>query len=155
MSERATQLLQAASRQITELSALLSGADDAVLRAPCPGREKLGDGTVAAAALHTTDTYLRIAAFVRSQGEATHPGAAIHQGGHSAEHTDSSRLIERLANGRQALSALAQLTDEQLDAVPPTGQVRFCDGKRTVEQVLTSMLKHQGHQVDALRTAVA
>jgi hypothetical protein len=155
MSERATQLLQAANRQITELSALLSSTDQAGLGSPCPGREKLGDGTVAAVALHTTDTYLRIAGFVRGHGEATHPGAAVHEEGYPAEHADTSGLMERLANGRQALTALAGLTDEQLDAVPPTGQARFCDGKRTLEEVLTSMLKHQGHQIDALRAAIA
>jgi hypothetical protein len=30
------------------------------LHLPCAGREKLGDGTVGAVAMHTADNYLRI-----------------------------------------------------------------------------------------------
>jgi hypothetical protein len=48
----------------------------------------------------------------------------------------------------------ADLTDEQLDAVPPGSRIRFSDGQRTVEQVVTSMLKHQSHQIEALKAAV-
>jgi hypothetical protein len=39
--------------------------------------------------------------------------------------------------------------------VPPADQARFCDGQRTLEQVLSRMLKHQSHQIDALRAAIA
>jgi hypothetical protein len=63
-------------------------------------------------------------------------------------------VLERLSAGRDALSPLADLTDEQLDTAPPTGIFRFCDGKRTLEQVVTSLLVHQGHQIDAMRAAV-
>ena len=40
------------------------------------------------------------------------------------------------------------------DAIPPKDSFRFCDGERTLEQVLVALLKHQGHQVDAIETAV-
>ena len=50
MTERAKQLHTTIDGQITELIAFLSTTDDATLRMPCPGREKLGDGTIAAAA---------------------------------------------------------------------------------------------------------
>ena len=55
MSGRAAQLFQAADEQISDLIAVLDAADEAALRAPCAGREKLGDGTVAAIAMHTAD----------------------------------------------------------------------------------------------------
>jgi hypothetical protein len=49
---------------------------------------------------------------------------------------------------------MAELTDDQLDSVPPVGSFRFCDGQRTLEQVVASLLKHQGRQVDAMKAAV-
>jgi hypothetical protein len=33
--------------------------------------------------------------------------------------------------------------------------MKFCDGQRTLEQILTSLLNHQSHQLDALRAALA
>ena len=69
MSERATQLFQTADAQIADLIALLGAADDAALRAPCTGREKLGDGTVAAVAMHTADNYHRISEYLGAAGQ--------------------------------------------------------------------------------------
>jgi hypothetical protein len=155
VTERASRLLGESERQISELSVLLSTAEEAVLRGPCPGREKLGDGTVTAVALHTADTYLRIAGFIHGHAQHAHTGAVVHKHGSAAERIDPSELIRRLANARRALGALGQLTDEQLDAVPAAGRARFCDGTRTLEEVLASMLRHQGHQIEALRAAVA
>jgi hypothetical protein len=154
MSDRGRELLNTAENQITELTTLLATADEVALSKPCPGREKLGDGRVAAVALHTADTYLRIAGFLRGHGGPAHEGTAGHEPSGTGEQVDTQLLAQRLAAGRQALSALADLTDEQLDAVPPAGQARFCDGKRTTEEVLAAMLKHQGHQNDALRAAI-
>jgi hypothetical protein len=45
MNEGARQLQTTAEAQIDQLVGLVLGADDAVLRRPCPGREKRGDGT--------------------------------------------------------------------------------------------------------------
>jgi hypothetical protein len=39
--------------------------------------------------------------------------------------------------------------------VPPTGSFKFCDGQRTVEQVVASLLIHQAHQLDAMKAAIA
>ena len=63
MSERGTQLLDTADGQISELIGLFSARGEASLSLRFPGREKLGDGTVAALASHTADSYLRIARF--------------------------------------------------------------------------------------------
>ena len=155
MNDRGEKLLNMADRQITDLTALLSTTDEATLHNPCPGREKLGDGTVAAVALHTADTYLRIAGFLSVHREHSRFGEAGHEDARATKHVDIPELIQRLATGRQALGRLADLTDAHLDAVPPAGQSRFCDGKRTTEEVLAAMLTHQSHQIDALRAAIA
>ena len=63
-------------------------------------------------------------------------------------------LLHELSTAQGALSLLADLTDDQLDDVPPAGSARFSDGQRTLEQVISAMLNHQRHQVDAIRAAV-
>ena len=150
----------------------------------CPGREKLGDGTVAACALHTADNYQRLAGFLQAAGRIGGAHAEAGQGrripgfllarGHSprahaergdgdgghdadyrAETIDLEGLLRRLSAGRSALSVLADLTDQQLDAVPAAGGMKFCDGQRTLEQVVTNVFKHQSHSVDALKAALS
>jgi hypothetical protein len=155
MGERGAQLLDTADRQISELIELLSTAGDTALKLPCPGREKLGDGTVGATASHTADRYLHIAEFLEAtvDGRRAHtPGD--HGGNHGAENLDLGDLLERLSATRQPLGLLAELSDEQLDAVPPASDMRFCDGRRTLGQILASLFKHQGHQVDAVKRAL-
>src|SRR5512133_3509194 len=66
MSPRARQLHKTATGQLAELVERLSAADEALTR-PCPGREKLGDGSVAAVAAHTIDNYQRIAGFLAAR----------------------------------------------------------------------------------------
>lgn len=179
MSERAAGLWRLAEAQIDGLEDLLSGIDGAELRRPCPGREKLGDGTVAALAAHTVDNYGRIAGFLA----IAERGSAGRQAGHRvpgllralghrppgqghrrpADHGDSQEysaasvdpeaLLGRLRAARGGIAGIAALADEQLDSIPPEGVFRFCDGRRTLEQVLTGLLKHQGRQVEAIRSA--
>jgi hypothetical protein len=184
MSERANELHATADRQIDELLDLLATLDDETSRRPCPGRDKLGDGTVAASAQHTADNYERIAAFLtasrrasaahappkhghriprflrsRGHGPADHAehsdGGSRHDGAYTADTTDLADVARRLSTTRDAFRQVAELTDGQLDAIPPEGSFRFCDGRRTLEQVLASLLKHQGHQLSALSTALA
>lgn len=164
MNDRGAQLLNTANEQISDLIGLISTRGAVALRLSCPGREKLGDGTVAACALHTADNYHRIAGFVEGQRNGGHHRMASLRHGH-ADHThqddyragnvDLQALLNRLAAGRTALSALADLTDEQLDTVPPASDMKFCDGQRALEQVVTNQLKHQSHQLDALNAALA
>jgi len=149
MSERGIKLLETADGQIRDLIDLFSMSGDAALSLPCPGREKLGDGTVAACAWHTADSYDRIAAFISGRGEGR------HHGGYTADSVERQDLLDRLAAGRGALGLLADLTDEQLASVPPVSQMKFCDGHRTLEQVVTKLLDHQSHNVDALKAAVS
>jgi hypothetical protein len=185
MSERGIQLHETAEGPISELIDLLSTRGEAALSLPCPGREKMGDGTLAACALHTADRYQLIAEFLQAaagqmprarvgstqarhriprflldrghgpagHGEGDHD-SGMHDGDYTAESADLDGLLERLSAARDALSVLAEMTDEQLDTVPPAGSFRFCDGQRSLEQVVTGLLKHQGHQVDAMKAAV-
>jgi hypothetical protein len=144
---RAAALFATATDQISELIDLLATQGDAVLMLPCPGRGKLGDGTVGATAAHTAASYHRIAAFLEGTADAD-------GGEHQAPSPDRDDLLERLSSARHALASLAQLTDEQLDVVPAASEMRFCDGRRTLEQILSSLLKHQRHQIDAVKAAV-
>lgn len=185
MTQRAKQLQAAADGQITDLIALISTLNNATSRLPCPGREKLGDGTVAACARHTADNYERIAAFVQTGDRISdahkpprHAGPSAprllralghrppqhaehdhstgaHYDQYTADNVDLHALLEEVSATRDALSRVAELTDSQLDAIPPSGSFRFCDGQRTLEQVLANLLKHQRHQVDALSAATA
>jgi hypothetical protein len=182
MSHRAEPLHNSADEQITTLIELLSTADDEALYRPCPGREKLGDGTIGAIAAHTTENYQRIAAFVSTSGNVsgrrghgrhrrhripalfrarghTPPdhspaGRDGHLDGFTADGADPREIVERLAAARGELARIAELTDEQLDIVPPKDSFRFCDGERTLEQVLTGLLRHQEHQIQALQAAL-
>jgi len=183
MTERGQALHATADAQIAELIALISTIDHATLRLPCPGREKLGDGTVAASTRHTADNYERMANFVQTGDRMSGGHEPIKHGGHriprflgalghrpgdhlehdrgagqhddeyTADNIDLTTVVTQLSASRDTLGRLAELTDSQLDAIPPKDSFRFCDGQRTLQQVLAGLLKHQSHQVDALKTA--
>lgn len=186
MSERGTQLHATADQQIAEVIDLVATLDDTTLRLPCSGREKLGDGTIAASVQHTADNYQRIANFVETSyrrmggrepngrgahhvprfvqalghrahdnAEHSHLVAGRHEDQYTADNIDLDAVREQLRATRETLSRIATLTDSQLQASPPDGSFRFCDGQRTLDQVLTSLLKHQAHQVKAIAAARA
>jgi hypothetical protein len=181
MTERAHELSAAADNQLDQLIKALNALDEAALARPCPGRDKLGDGTTGAAISHTADNYQRIAGFVetsnrmstahqrgsghqipkflRALGHATtehmpRQHADEHQHAYTAK-VDIAEVLEQLEASRTKLSRLAELSDDQLDAIPPKDSFRFCDGQRTLDQVLTSLFKHQSHQIDAIKLAIA
>jgi hypothetical protein len=161
MTERGKQLHTTADAQIAQLIAVLATPDEAALRRPCPGREGFGDGTIGASARHAADNYQRIAAFVKTSDRmsAAHapsghgPGAGQHANEYTADNIDPGAVITQLSASRDSLGRIAALTDGQLDVIPPKDSFRFCDGQRTLEQVIASLLKHQGHQLDALKAA--
>jgi ubiquinone/menaquinone biosynthesis C-methylase UbiE len=154
-SARGAALLGTATDQISELISLLSTRGAAAVTLPCPGRGKLGDGTVGTTAAHTAGSYFRISAFVQAtvDGQAKHTPDG-HDAEHRTENVELDDLLARLSAAREALTPLAELRDEQLDLVPAPNEMKFCDGRRTLEQILSSLLKHQRHQVDAVKTAV-
>lgn len=176
MGTRAIALSVAAESQIAALIEGLEGCEESALQRPCPGREKLGDGTVGAVCAHVARSYGRIAGFLAGEppSSAREPAGARRislpsllrrRGGHGpwmhgpsadSEKPDRAALIDRLTRARASLGVLESLTDGQLDAVPPADEsMRFCDGTRTLEQVVSALLTHQGHQVAALKSAFA
>ena len=82
-------------------------------------------------------------------------GADQHDNGYTPDSIDVGVVVEQLGAARETLGRIGELTDNQLGQVPPKDSFRFCDGQRTLEQVLAGLLKHQAHQVEALKTAVA
>ena len=182
MSNRAQQLHATADSQIAALMDLIANADESALRRPCPGREKLGDGTVGALAAHTTENYGRIATFLNASNRATAGHATDersrhrvprwlrglghqppsdrsgtddhHEHRYTAHSATSGDVLARLSAARDQLKEIAELTDQQLDTVPSKDSFRFCDGQRTLEQVLAGLVRHQDHQVQTLTAAL-
>ena len=103
----------------------------------------------------------RIPRFLRALGHAPQDhaprdhGADRHDDGYTADNIDLDVVVEQLKASRDTLGRIGELTDSELDQVPPKDSFRFCDGQRTLEQILAGLLKHQAHQVEALKTAVA
>ena len=178
--ESGKQLHATADGQIAELIVLISAVDETALRRPCLGREKLGDGCVGASAQHAADKppdrrlrpnqrpdvgrtrtsparWSSHASASASHRPRTMPNTsrALHDGECRADTIDVGALIERLSASRVTLCRIAERTDSRLDAISPDGSFRFCDGRRTLEQFLASLLKYQGHQVEAVRSALA
>ena len=139
MSERGTQLFQMADGQLSELIGLLSTCDEAGLILPCPGRQKLADGTVGAVATHTAANYVRIAGLIAAdptappsngthrslrsntsrfgrRGQGEH-GPRMHGPG-AAGPTDRAGVLDRLSRGREAMRVLAGLTDDSSTPCP-------------------------------------
>ena len=52
-------------------------------------------------------------------------------------------MRDRLAAGKALIGLLGDLTDEQLDSMPPAGSSRFSDGCRTLDQVIEAVITHQ------------
>jgi hypothetical protein len=183
MSQRAEQLQATADRQIVDLLDLVRTTSGETLRQPCPGREKLGDGSVGAFLAHTTDNYQRIGEFaaagdrmsnghgfgghargglprflraIRHQRPSHDHSVGAHESDdpYSAGNVALADLAARLSNAREQLARIAALEDRQLDTIPPKDSFRFCDGQRTLEQVLTGLLKHQAHQLETMHTVL-
>jgi hypothetical protein len=153
MSTRGEQLRMVASDQLERLTRVVSALDPERAREPCPGRGKLGDGSIGTVATHTARNYERIAGFVA--GDADGSGEGRHGQGHArAAPFDGRVLAHQLAAAQEELGAIGALSDGELDSVPPAESFRFCDGQRTLEQVLAALLQHQDHQLDALEAAV-
>jgi hypothetical protein len=151
MSERGAKLFEAADRQVAGLLKLLSTRGEGALSLPCPGREELGDGTVSATTEHIARVYELLARFL--SGQEHEPG--LHSTRRRGEPLELSELLHELCAARTALEPLADLPDRELDAVPGNGSFRFCDGRRTLEQMIAKVLAHQQHHIDALNGAVA
>lgn len=149
MEARAEKLHSEAAGQIDALIEFAANLESADLHRPCPGRERLGDGSVGTLLAHTADNYLRICACLRGDAPSTEGG---HRPGHHGpgEAANPGELRDRLARARVELGRIAELDGDELDSIPAAGSFRFADGNRTVEQIVGALLTHQGHQVEAL-----
>jgi hypothetical protein len=151
MSTRGEQLQTVAGDQLERLARVVAALDPERAREPCPGRARLGDGSIGTVATHTARNYERITGFVAGEAD----GSAEARHGHGgAGAFDGGVLAQQLAAAQQELGAIGALSDGELDSVPPAESFRFCDGQRTLEQVLAALLQHQDHQLDALEAAV-
>ncbi len=162
MTQRAEHVAAAAYQQIEQLLSFVKDQTPETLKRPCPGRQKLGDGSLGAFLSHMTDNYQRIADFAAGHGQQVpghDPLAGAHKmprflkalghrrpdhaGAYSAGSADPQEIATRLIVARGLLTQISALTEQQLDTVPAEGSFRFCDGKRNLEEVLRALLKHQ------------
>ena len=92
------------------------------------GREKVGDGTVAACAQHTIDNYHRLAAIARRGHSETTTGQA-HDMRYSGENVALPSVLAQLSVARDAVSALGYIEGDKLDSVP-TSPPETCQSAR-------------------------
>jgi hypothetical protein len=160
MSEGESNLVATLDAQVSELMDVLHANGEDALGRQCIGRENLGDGTIAAAALHAADSYQRIAQLVQRAATMAAAGTDEHfpqrSHGHDATYTAENvqldDVIHQVVEGRRRLvAAVAELSDAQLRLVPPAGSARFCDGQRTLEEVVAAALSHQQQHIKAIK----
>ena len=96
---------------------------------------------------------LRRRNLIRGEFPYTTTAGSTYDSGDYVRALDLDGVVGQLSASRDALRAMTELSDSQLDAIPPKDSFRFCDGQRTLEQVIASLLKHQGHQLDAVKAA--
>ncbi len=167
MSERGTQLMAKADGQLSEMIEFFGTLDEADLRKPCPddsAEDRAGD-TVGTVAAHMAQGYHFLGKFLQAEGYV--PGSPAtgnrrgrghrYRPGHGRTFPPAALpdVVDRLTGAKAPIGLLADLTDEQLDSVPPAGSSRFSDGSRTLEQVIDEVIAHQAAQLVRLKRAVA
>lgn len=143
MGERGARLMAKAERQLSEMIEFFGTLDEADLRKPCiEGSAEDSPGeTVAAVAAHTAEGYHHLGRFLGAAGYV--PGIPETGNGHGHVPEALPDMRDRLAAGKALTGLLGDLTDEQLDSVPPAGSSRFSDGCRTLDQVIEAVITHQ------------
>lgn len=161
MSRRGAELTEKVVRQIDDIAdffVTLSQADLAKPRPPGEASRKsghvAGGRTLGDAAAHIAEGYHFILRFLRSAGYVSGApvGGSIHGRGPAPI---PSELRKRLAEAKTEVGIIADLTDEQLDSVPPPKSSRFSDGRRTLEQLIEKCIGHQAQHLIDLKGAVA
>jgi hypothetical protein len=167
MSERGTRLMAKADRQLSEMIEFFGTLEEADLHKPCPdesAEDSAGD-TVGAVAAHMAQGYHFLGKFLQAEGYV--PGSPPtgnrkgrghrYRPGHGRTFPPAALpdVVDRLTAGKAPIGLLADLTDEQLDSVPPAGSSRFSDGSRTLEQVIDEVIAHQAAHLVTLKRAVA
>jgi len=151
MSERGADLMRKASGQLGEIDEFFATLSEADLSKTCS--DHAGD-TVGAVAAHMAEGYHYLGRFLRAAGYVA--GLPAAGGSHGRGSVPAlPDMLDRLACGRVPIGLLADLTDEQLDSVPPAGSSRFSNGRRILEQVINAVIAHQAAHLATLRLAVA
>ena len=163
MSERGIALMTKVSRQLDEMAEFFGTLGEADLRKPCL-KDDAGS-TVGAVAARAAEVSHYLGRFLEATGYV--PGSLAT--GNSHNHGDNyghghaapealphlQDLLDRRTGGKAAISLLSDLTDEQLDNVPPAGSGRFCDGRRSLERAIDAVIAHQAALLKMLKRAVA
>ena len=176
MGDRGTRLMAKADGQLSETIEFFATLEEADLRKACTdeGAEDSSGGTVAAVAAHTAEGYHQLGRFLRAAGYVPGlPETGSDRGrGHGGRDRGQDRGQEhrhahghapdalpdmrgRLSEGKVPIGLLAELTDEQLDGLPPAGSSPFSDGRRTLDRVIEAAIAHQAAHLLALKRAVA
>ena len=151
MSQRGTDLLDRVTRQIDDIAEVFDRLGEAELARADPERE---GRTIGEAAGHIAEGYHFLVRFLTSAGHVpgSPPGGSIHgRGPELALHS----LRARLAEARAEVGIVANLTDQQLDSVPPPKSSRFSNGRRTLEQLIEEVIVHQAQHLSDLKSALA
>jgi hypothetical protein len=159
VSERGIELMTIVSRQLDEMAGFFGALDEADLRKPCPD-DDAGD-TVGAVAAHAAEVYHYLGRFLRATGHV--PGSPATGNSQSHGHGRASPellphlpdLLDRLTAGKAPIGLLADLTDEQLDSVPPAGSGRFSNGRRSLAGTIDAVIAYQATHLVMLKRAVA
>ncbi len=160
MSERGTELITKARRQLAEMAEFFDTLDDVDLLRIYHD-EGAGDGpgdTVGEVAAHMAEGYQFLGRFLHASGYV--PGAPTkgisHDYSHGHNHAQApaavSDILERLS--KAPIGLLADLTDEQFDSMPPAGSSRFSDGHRSLYEVIDAVIAHQEAHLVALIRAI-
>ena len=156
MSERGARLMAKAQRQLSEMIEFFGTLDEADLRKPCTeeSAEDSPGETVAAVAAYTAEGYHHLGRFLEAAGYVS--GIPETGNGHGHGHVPEALpdMRDRLVVGKSLIGLLGDLTDEQLDSVPPAGSSRFSDGCRTLDQVIEAVITHQEAHLLTMRRAV-
>ncbi|MFF0018045.1 DinB family protein [Streptomyces sp. NPDC005374] len=159
MSERGTELMSKALAQLDEARGLLAEAHDSDLHRPYVDRE--GDhsaNSVGNAALHFVEGYQKIGRLLKGAGyvSASLTGETVQGNGHRHDHDHEAEITDVLKGldaAKVRLTLLADLTDAQLDSIPPMKN-QWADGERTLLTVLDVIIAHQAGHLASLGDAL-
>lgn len=152
-------LMEKVQQQLDDAVLVFAAADDTDLTRRCSDEEVGATGTVAEAAAHLAEGYVRLGRFLHSTGyvpAASTAQAHVHGDGHGGAPPPATvaDVLALLRAMRMPAALLGGLTDEQLDSVPAKAN-RFADGRRTLRQVLDAMAAHQAAHLAAVKRALA
>jgi hypothetical protein len=156
---RGITLMEKVQQQLDDAVLVFAAADDMDLNKHCADEEGGATSTVAGAAAHLAEGYIRLGRFLHSTGFVPTAPAAPGRG-HGENHRDApsprsvADVLALLQVAGRPVVLLGGLTDEQLDSVPAKAN-RFADGHRTLLQVLEDMAAHQAAHLAAVRRALA